>query len=371
MLNALSVWCRQWHMCVNMEKSQIMHFRVKGKPITNKHFMYNGSELRIVSNYRYMGLDLNDHLDYTHTTSTLAAAGSRSLGGITHTYFALRGMDFTAYGKLFDSCVVPVLNYGSEIWGYKYYQKLETILHRLMKTFLGISKSTPTGMIIGDCGLYPLRISRKAHMIKYFHKLSLTPRDRLLWKVFSYAQIGTWCREVKTIIDETDLSAAYQNCSNWSSTALTTAVKTRLWENYHHLWANDITNTSKLNLYRDIKHDISTELYVSCNFLSKHQRRMLAMCRAGTLPLEVEKGRWRGIPRHERICKQCDSGHVEDIQHIFVCPKYINLRNILLHDIRRKIHEDSYELDIVEILTDNRILKLTANYIISVMNERR
>ena len=66
-----------------------------------------------------MGLDLNDHLDYTHTASTLAAAGSRALGGITHKYFALRGMDFAVYRKLFDSCVVPVLNYGSEIWGYK------------------------------------------------------------------------------------------------------------------------------------------------------------------------------------------------------------------------------------------------------------
>ena len=27
MLKALSVWCRQWHMCVNIETSQIMHFR--------------------------------------------------------------------------------------------------------------------------------------------------------------------------------------------------------------------------------------------------------------------------------------------------------------------------------------------------------
>ena len=57
-------------------------------------------------------------------------------------------------------------------------------------------------------------------------------------------------------------------------------------------------------------------------------------------------------------------------RHIFVCPKYINFRNILLHDLRRTIHEDAYELDIVNILTDNIILKLTANYIISV-NERR
>ena len=82
-------------------------------PITNEHFMYNGSELRIVSNYRYMGLDLNDHLDYTHTANTLAAAGSRALGGITHKYFALRGMDFAVCRTLFASCVVPVL---AELW---------------------------------------------------------------------------------------------------------------------------------------------------------------------------------------------------------------------------------------------------------------
>ena len=36
---------------------------------------------------------------------------------------------------------------------------------------------------------------------------------------------------------------------------------------------------------------------------SKHHARLLAMARLGLLPVEIEEGRWHGIPREERKCK--------------------------------------------------------------------
>ena len=36
---------------------------------------------------------------------------------------------------------------------------------------------------------------------------------------------------------------------------------------------------------------------------SKHHARLLAMARLGLLPIEIEEGRWHGIPREERKCK--------------------------------------------------------------------
>ena len=47
---------------------------------------------------------------------------------------------------------------------------------------------------------------------------------------------------------------------------------------------------------------------------SKHHARLLAMTRLGLLPIEIEEGRWHGIPRSERKCKLgChaigDAGH--------------------------------------------------------------
>ena len=39
--------------------------------------------------------------------------------------------------------------------------------------------------------------------------------------------------------------------------------------------------------------------------------------------LQIELGRYQGIPRHQRLCQQCSSGEVEDeIHFLFKCTKY-------------------------------------------------
>ena len=40
----------------------------------------------------------------------------------------------------------------------------------------------------------------------------------------------------------------------------------------------------------------------------KRRRRRLVKLRGGTAELEVETGRWRGVRRVERICKNCRGG---------------------------------------------------------------
>ena len=54
-------------------------------------------------------------------------------------------------------------------------------------------------------------------------------------------------------------------------------------------------------------------IYYKAFYLTTQQRRYITMCRDGVLPIEIEKGRWRNEPRGQRICKQYDSGQVEDI----------------------------------------------------------
>ena len=47
----------------------------------------------------------------------------------------------------------------------------------------------------------------------------------------------------------------------------------------------------------------------------KRQRRMLWKLRGGTAKLRIETGRWCGLKRDEQICKMCDEGEVEDVEH--------------------------------------------------------
>ena len=43
---------------------------------------------------------------------------------------------------------------------------------------------------------------------------------------------------------------------------------------------------------------------------------MLAKLRGGPAELRIETGRWRGLQREERVCKNCRSGEVEDVEHL-------------------------------------------------------
>ena len=42
---------------------------------------------------------------------------------------------------------------------------------------------------------------------------------------------------------------------------------------------------------------------------------MFMKLRGGTAHFHMETGRWRGVPREERFCKECPSGDIEDVGH--------------------------------------------------------
>ena len=59
---------------------------------------------------------------------------------------------------------------------------------------------------------------------------------------------------------------------------------------------------------------------------------MLTRLRGGTAELRVEMGRWTGLRREERICKQCTSGEVEDKMHFVLhCEALSEARRKLLN----------------------------------------
>ena len=74
------------------------------------------------------------------------------------------------------------------------------------------------------------------------------------------------------------------------------------------------------------------EVELSCALVkSKAERRMMLKLRGGTAALQIEVGRWHGMKREERVCKECDSGEVEDVFHwLLQCSAWDHLRQLLL-----------------------------------------
>ena len=48
---------------------------------------------------------------------------------------------------------------------------------------------------------------------------------------------------------------------------------------------------------------------------SERERRVMLKLRGGRAAFQMETGRWQGAKREDRVCKECNSGEVEDVTH--------------------------------------------------------
>ena len=60
----LDEWCTKWQLLLNASKGKIVHFRKKNKQKSNFKFHVGTSKLHVVSAYKYLGIALNEFLNY-------------------------------------------------------------------------------------------------------------------------------------------------------------------------------------------------------------------------------------------------------------------------------------------------------------------
>ena len=127
LLDILCEWCRKWRLSVNIDKTQIVHFRPSRKKRSNETFTYGNIPLKTVSSYKYLGIILDEHLNFNECVKTLATAGGRALGGIISKFKMLRNVGYRTFTKLYHSGVSPILEYSSGVWGYVKGKEIEYV----------------------------------------------------------------------------------------------------------------------------------------------------------------------------------------------------------------------------------------------------
>ena len=93
---------------------------------TTVKFTYSGDTLEIISGYKYLGLYLDEFLNFDEAVSMLAGAGGRALGSVISKTKHLNYCGYKTYSKLFYNCVSPILDYCSGVWGYANKDKIKT-----------------------------------------------------------------------------------------------------------------------------------------------------------------------------------------------------------------------------------------------------
>ena len=88
------------------------------------------------------------------------------------------------------------------------------------------------------------------------------------------------------------------------------------WREVKKGWKAEAHERSKLEVLRGLLAIDGKARCVAVN--CKRQRRMVAKLRGETVALRIETGRWNGLKREERSCKQCTVEEVEDEEHFLL-----------------------------------------------------
>ena len=73
--------------------------------------------------------------------------------------------------KLFDKTVLPILTYGSEVWGYEGLDMLERVHTNFMRRITKCRKSTPKYMLYAEPSRHPIEITIKQRMVSFWTRL--------------------------------------------------------------------------------------------------------------------------------------------------------------------------------------------------------
>ena len=156
-------------------------------------------------------------------------------------------------------------------------------------------------------------------------------------------------------------------------------VLKQLREHFRDCWEYDKSKSPKLAFYHTIKQNFQKEPYLDTTANSSNRYRTTRL-RISAHDLEIESGRYKNIPRNNRICKWCSltsSDNVtEDETHLlYDCGLYADLRTTLIYKLI-KISSDcddtfslSSYIQCNQLTPQNAIMKLLSPNVTIHLNE--
>ena len=111
-------WCMQWNMLIAPEKTDVMIFtpgvgdEVKDEEIDAK---MGGMKLNRAKSKKILGIVVDDKLSFHEHIKQKTSAGFKALKGLDVFVNGVRGCSQSTYMKLYNSLVLPILDYGSPV----------------------------------------------------------------------------------------------------------------------------------------------------------------------------------------------------------------------------------------------------------------
>lgn len=254
--------------------------------------------------------------------------------------------------KMFDTYILPILEFNSMIWSTnRNHSNIEKVQLGYLKNILGVRRQTPSLAVYAETGRLPLLIRQQINTINYWARLRKLPENDIL----------SQCLKIQVDLNENHENSWFQkainviescNIENWEEIdpiVLAEKVKAQLRDTEIRRIINDFNNSDlqpKLRTYKLFKTNLCIEPHLTIG-LPKKMYKNISRFRTSSHNLRIETGRHESpkLPVEERLCTKCDLNEVEDELHfLLICSSNQSLR-IKLTDTATRIIPNFRELN--------------------------
>ncbi|XP_061481609.1 uncharacterized protein LOC133383943 isoform X1 [Rhineura floridana] len=361
MLHSLLEFSDAHLLQINYSKSKIM---VCGKNSRTKHTWHlNGHHLEQVNTFKYLGIHINNNLSWSHHLAYIKLLAIKTLGQLKKFFYSRGGQLVRPFFNLYVVKFLPMILYGSEIWGPVLHPALEKIQNNIFKQILALPKCTPATHIRAELNLPTLKARIDLSYLRYWQKLT-TNKSRSLVKLCWEEQLqnGGWATHFTTIATSYDLTDNFLNNLN------PRALRNQIFE-FEAQQDNTAISSARFSSWFPLfktNHEWAPYL----DLLTK-----ATLCRAYTelrfqvMPSAYLQGRYLGIPYANRLCVSGCKVPEDLIHYMLICPLFRAPRNKFLVPMLTDLTESQ---SVVFLLSSDQphIIIATANFALAAKKLR-
>ena len=334
-LSSLHDYCVRWDLKINISKTNVVIFsrgKVKKYPV----FKIGEDIVEVKEEYVYLGVTFSCDGKFNKAIEKQVTQARKAMYALLHKAKILR-LPFDIVLELYEHCVIPVLLYGSEVWGFENLHRLEIFHRQFLKLVLKTFKFTPSCMIYGETNTLDIRTKVDIRMVNFWLKLKLSKvkisviMNSLLNKLYEDNDHKLkWPTKINSILSDTGFTYLW-HVQTADYNLSKKQIKTRCHELFLKKWRDEVSSNSQCAFYREIKSQPKLENFFTDLSYSLRIETAKFFIRGHHLPVTLD--RWNQDSNIDRNCKKCNLNLLGDENHyIFYCEYFSEARTKYLSE---------------------------------------
>lgn len=361
MIQKLEDYCKTWNVEVNLDKSEIMVFRKGGRLSSKEKWYFNSQEIKIVSEYCYLGVWLTPKMVFTKHIEQRNIAAKNSINLTWQNFLNKNTISIASKWKLFLAVCRSVQSYAAQIWGFTNFEHVDKLQIYFLKKILRLPSFTPTYVLSSETGMENGHIYTLDLHMRYINKTLFDYGENRLPYQFSKLLIQ---KNLLWVIELNKLGLEFE--INWTEAN----INKQQWNNNR----KNLLNSLKSKYQEQIcnKKTLTTRIYSKLNAIEGNKyisneiklENITWIFKARSDLIKLNGNRFE--TNLSKLCSLCNSREIENIEHFLGRCKTLKEFRIMYFS-KAYLTED----EILNILNGvNTNWNFLANYIKTCINYR-